>query len=163
MKNRDKEWKQIVQELLRAGREVAAWDYITALRGPDIPCKWPVKTVFTAPLRVRSMHQVVQNAADFERLSPKSIAEAFRFVCEYRDKLLHYLTHVESAWRALHGKVSFLLRGLMSFMPPEDLESQAREYKKLVDEWLDGTSVLYTRAPQMEFTPWRGDNGGQDD
>lgn len=162
MKNRDKEWKQIVQELLEAGREVAAWDYITALRGPDVQCKWSVKTVFTGPLRVRSMYQVVQNASDFERLSPGSIAEAFRFVCEHRDELFHYLTHVECAWRALHGKVSFLLRRLMSFIPPEDLESQAKEYRALVKEWLDGTSVLYTRAPQTEFVTWGGDNG-QDD
>jgi len=144
MKNRNKEWKHIVQELCEAGREVAAWDYVTALRGPDVPCKWPVKTVFTGPLRCKSMHQVVQNATDFERLSPESIAEAFRFVYEHRRRLLHYLVHVESAWRTLHRKVSFLLRGLISLEPPEDLESWAKEYKALVDEWLDRENAIDT-------------------
>ena len=144
MKNRDKEWKQIVQELCGAGREVAAWDYVTALRGPDVPCQWPVKTVFTGPLRCKSMHQVVANATDFERLSPESIAEAFRFACEHRQELLHYLVHTESAWRTLHRKVSFLLRGLISFEPPEDLESWAKEYKALVDEWLDRENAIDT-------------------
>jgi len=144
MKNRDKEWKHIVQELLEAGREVAAWDYVTALRGPDVPYKWPVKTVFTGPLRCKSMHQVVANASDFERLSPESIVEAFKFACGHRQELLHYLVHTESAWRTLHRKVSFLLRGLVSFTSPEDLESWAREYKKLVGEWLNRESVIDT-------------------
>jgi len=144
MKNRDKEWKQIVQELLAAGREVAAWDYVTALRGPDVPCEWFVKTVFTAPLRGKSMHQVVTNTTDFERLSPGSVAEAFKFACEHRRKLLHYLVHTESAWRTLCRKVSLLLRGLISFTPPEDLESWAKEYKALVDEWLDRENAIDT-------------------
>jgi len=144
MKNRDKEWKQIVQELLEAGREVAAWDYVTALRGPDVPCQWPVKTVFTGPLRCKSMHQVVANATDFKRLSPENMIEALRFVREHRQELLHYLVHTESAWRTLHRRVSFLLRGLISLEPLEDLESWAKEYKALVDEWLDRESVIDT-------------------
>ena len=144
MRNRDKEWKQIVQELLEAGREVAAWDYVTALRGPDVPCQWPVKTVFTGPLRCKSMHQVVANATDFKRLSPENMIEALRFVREHRQELLHYLVHTESAWRTLHRKVSFLLRGLVSFTSPEDLESWAREYKTFVDEWLDRENAIDT-------------------
>ena len=90
------------------------------------------------------MHQVVTNATDFERLSPESIVEAFEFVHEHRRKLLHYLVHVESAWRTLHRTVSFLLRGLISFTPPEDLESWAKEYKALVDEWLDRENAIDT-------------------
>jgi len=142
MKNRDKEWRHIVEELLEAGREVAAWDYVTALRGPDVPCKWPTKVVFTGPLRCKSMHQVVANATDFKRLSPESMIEALRFVREHRRELLHYLVHVESAWRTLHRKVSFLLRGLISFTPPENLESWAKEYRALVHEWLDRENAI---------------------
>jgi len=144
VKNRDKEWKHIVQELLEAGREVAAWDYVTALRGPDVSCKCSVKTVFTGPLRCKSLHPAVQNATNFERLSPKSIVKAFKFACEHRQELLHYLVHTESAWRTLCRKVSLLLRGLISFEPPEDLESWAREYKTLVDEWLDRENAIDT-------------------
>jgi len=144
MKNRDKEWKHIVQELCRAGREVAAWDYVTALRGPDTSREWLVKAVFTAPLRGLSLNSVVTNTSDFERLSDESIVKAFRLVCEHRHKFLHYLIHTESAWRTLHRKVSFLLRGLISFEPPEDLESWAKEYKALVDEWLDRENAIDT-------------------
>jgi len=144
MKNRDKEWKHIVEELLAAGREVAAWDYVTALRGPDVPCKWPTKVVFTGPLRCKSMRQVVANATDFKRLSPESMIEALRFVREHRQELLHYLVHTESAWRTLHRRVSFLLRGLISLEPLEDLESWAKEYKKLVDEWLSRENAIDT-------------------
>ncbi len=137
MKNKNKDWKQIVQELLEAGLEAAAWDYVTALRGPDVPCEWLVKAAFTGPLRCEYTHQGVTDASDFRRLSLESIVEASRFTCEHREELLHYLIHVESAWRTLHRKVSLLLRGLISIEPLEDLRSWAKEYRALVNEWLD--------------------------
>jgi len=142
MKNRDKEWKQIVQALLEAGLEAAAWDYVTALRGPDVPCKWLVKVVFTGPLRCENTHQAVVGASDFRRLSLESITEASKFAYERREELLHYLMHVESAWWTLHRKVSFLLRRLVSSIPPEDLRSWAKEYQSLVHEWLDRECVI---------------------
>jgi len=137
MKNKDKDWKQIVQELLEAGLEVAAWDYVTALRGPDVPCKWLVKVVFTGPLRCEDTRQVIVSASDFRRLSPESVVEASWFACEHRQELLHYLMHVESAWRTLHKKVSILLDRLICSISPEDLRSWAKEYRMLVNEWLD--------------------------
>ncbi len=149
MKNKNKDWKQIVQELLEAGLEAAAWDYVTALRGPDVPCEWLVKATFTGPLRCECTCQGVTNASDFRRLSLESITEASKFAYERRHELLHYLMHVESAWRVLHRKVSFLLRGLVSFEPPEDSRSWAKEYRALVNEWLDRECAVGT--------------GGQDD
>jgi len=149
MNNKNKNWRQIVQELLEAGLEAAAWDYVTALRGPDVPCEWLVKATFTGPLRCEDTRQVVVSASDFRRLSLESIVEASRFACEHREELLHYLMHVESAWRTLHRKVSFLLDKLIRFIPPEDLRSWAKEYKTLVNEWLDRECAV--------------DTGGQDD
>jgi len=148
MKNRDKTWRQILEECDEADPSgELSWMYVTALRGPDImtAITGDIKRLFTCPLRGKLIGAPFATVGSYEELSLERIEDIIMGLglFEYPEspiiKFDHYLKHIMLVWRFFHPKVEEVLWQLGT----EPLVKKvAREYKQAVDEWLDKDKVV---------------------
>ena len=148
MKNKEKTWFQIVEELRsRASREI--WFYITALRGPDQEelCTPLFKEVFTCPLRAKGDARVnADNCYDFPDRSPQYVVHAFVQARKHFYSFEHYFAHVKFAWYALGRQDIAMIISKLSD-PLEDEVKLAKEYVKRVKEWLESHEAFQEVSP----------------
>ena len=147
-KNRDKTWKEIIQELFP--KSSTLWLYVTVLRGPDvIGFCYTVKTIFTCPLRGKCVY--AQGVDEFNYLSIEKVEAGFIDAYKNREKLYHYFQHLTAVWDKFYPPLGKLLTEI--FLPgsaielPKDSEEErlkeiAAQYMELLDQWFERESVL---------------------
>ena len=144
-KNKDKTFIEIMEECKNHSKE-ALWDYITALRGPDIIValgethRW-IKTVFTYPLRGQSIVE------EYLVSWPKDIEGVFEYLNNEKHiyEYFHYLNHIAKIWHYFNPKVEYVMYTLFregGDLNEEQIKDLAHKYKKYVDEWLNSETVI---------------------
>ena len=144
-KNKDKTFIEIMEECKNHSKE-ALWEYITALRGPDIIValgethRW-IKTVFTYPLRGKNIVE------EYLIAWPKHIENMFKYMNDEKHiyEYFHYLNHITRVWDYFYPKVKFIFFTLLfkgGDLNEEQIKDLAHKYKKYVDEWLNCETVI---------------------
>ena len=136
MKNKEKRWFEIVKHL----KEFAAWDYVTALRGPDVNSYMSekVKLVFSLPLRgTNGGKPSYEDITDFTReVDIELVLEVFEYLRKGGKRYYkHYLEHIKRIWETLYFDVAIIIVEVINKKRP-NLPKLATKYLELVHEWL---------------------------
>ena len=78
------------------------YDVATALRGPDLKCKWDVdlKEMYTMPIRAIALQSVDPVETVLTRITPERLEEVLLSLKHFEGKVVHFITHVAFAFRA---------------------------------------------------------------
>jgi len=146
-KNKDRTWKEILNICAKLDDKLC-WNYITSLRGPDLPDKI-IKIVFTCPLRGK-VDPFTMDVLDYMNLSLEDVEKAFLKILEYADKygyyiLGHYILHIEEIWHIFSPKIGAILNDLRTIdnaIRKDFVKELAFKYEKYVNEWLENERII---------------------
>lgn len=141
MKNKEKRWFEILKPL----KEFAAWDYVTALRGPDVNSYMSekVKLVFSLPLRgTNGGKPSYEDTTDFTReVDIELVLEVFEYLRKGGKRYYrHYLEHIRRIWETLYFDVAIIIVEAINKKRP-NLPKLATKYLELVHEWLESEDI----------------------
>ena len=147
--NGEKSWREIIMEISR--KPAVLWHYVTALRGPDpVDCSATAKAILTCPLRGRCAYAL--SRMEFLQLSSKEIEEGFAAIHRHRHELCHYLQHITAVWEVFYPPLGELLASafLKGSVPGISPKEAARQYIKLLNEWMQSRHVIIVKGEDHE-------------
>jgi len=135
-KNKDKTWRDIIREIEKD--DGVLWLYITALRGPDVDLPY-VKEIFTCPLRGRCVQAL--DVEEYLALTEEIVIKGFTIVLDNKQKLSHYIYHIQAIWNRFYTPIAHLLEEVF-FRGNIAPITGATHYVKLLNEWHENKNVI---------------------
>jgi len=142
-KNIDKTWRDIIQEIEKdAG---ILWHYITALRGPDVDLPY-IKEIFTCPLRGRCVQAL--DVEEYLALTEEVVIKGFTIVLGNKQKLSHYIYHIQAIWNEFYTPIARLLEEVF-FRGDIAPITGATHYIKLLNEWFENENAIMCKKGEI--------------